>query len=98
MDGYVASLREIESKATPQNPMPALDGIMRDHRAVEGKTLSVFVRDCVKGNCFPIDSRVAAQLKQYDLPLNERDLVGLCFDLGLNSRATARIFYQVPAV
>ncbi len=30
MSDYVAALCETESKATPENPMPALGGIMRD--------------------------------------------------------------------
>jgi hypothetical protein len=98
MDDYVACLRDIESKATPNNPMPALDKIMRDHGAGEGKTLSVFIRDCVKGNCFPIDSRVEKQLNTHSLPVKERLLVSLCLSLGLNPRKTARIFYHVPAI
>jgi hypothetical protein len=98
MGDYVASLREIERGATPEDPMPALAKIMRDHRAGEGKTLSVFIRDCVKGNCFPIDSRVASQLNRYALPVDERTLVGLCLSMGLNPRRTARVFYQAGGV
>jgi hypothetical protein len=95
---YVEMLRIAESGATPTNPMPAHDRIFRDHRAGEGKTLSVFVRDCVKGNCFPIDSRVANQLENYGLPKNERLLVSLCLSEGLNPRRIARMFFQVPCV
>lgn len=98
MGDYVAILREIESKATPDNPMPALDRIMRDHRAGEGKTLGVFVRDCVRGNSFPIDTRVAKQLETYGLPNAERRLVGLCLGMGLNPRKVARIFYQAAGI
>jgi hypothetical protein len=98
MSDYVASLREIERRATPDDPMPALASIMRDHRAGEGKTLSVFIRDCVKGNCFPIDSRVAKQLDTYSLPVNERSLVSLCLGMELNPRKTARIFYQAAGI
>ena len=93
MEGYVSNLCEIESKATPNNPMPALDRIIRDHRANAVKTLSVFIRDCVKGNCFPIDRRVENQLKKYGLPVNERCLVSLCLSMDLNPRKVARIFY-----
>lgn len=96
MNDYASSLREVERRATPENPMPALSRIIRDHRAGEAKTLSVFVRDCVKGNCFPIDSRVAKQLETYVLPRDERQLVGFCLAMGLNPRRTARIFYQAP--
>ena len=94
MEEYASSLREIECHATPEQPMPALARILQDHRAGEGKTLSVFVRDCVKGNCFPIDSRVAKQLEVYGLPKNERLLVSLCLGEQLNPRRTARAFYQ----
>lgn len=96
MGAYVQMLREIEVEATPENPMPALAQIMRDHRAGEGKTLSVFVRDCVRGNCFPIDSRVAIQLEFFGLPRDERLLVSLSLGRGLNPRKVARIFYQSP--
>jgi hypothetical protein len=94
MQTYAAWIRDVESRATPEDPMPALRTIMRDHRAGEGKTLSVFVRDCVKGNCFPIDSRVANQLRRFDLPADERSLVGLSLAIGQNPRRVARIFYQ----
>jgi len=96
MADYVISLRETESRATPENPMPALARIMHDHRSGEGKTLSVFIRDCVKGNCFSIDSRVTKQLNAFGLPANERQLVRLCLSLSLNPRRTARIFFQAP--
>jgi hypothetical protein len=64
MAEYVALLRQLEREADLKNPMPALNRLMRDHRAGEGKTLAVFVRDCVGGNCFPIDSRVRGELQQ----------------------------------
>jgi hypothetical protein len=98
MADYLTKLREIESQSTPQDPMPALDRIMRDHRAAEGKTLGVFIRDCVRGNCFPIDSRVAKQLGAYALPSEERQLVSLCLSMGLNPRKVARVFYQAGGI
>lgn len=97
MEGYVAALREIERKATPDHPTPALDRIIRDHRQPsQFKTLSVFIRDCVKGNCFPIDSRVRKQLTKYELPVNERCLVRICLSMGQNPRRIARIFFSAP--
>jgi hypothetical protein len=93
MDAYSNNLREQESKATPADPTPALDTIVRDHQATGWKTLSVFVRDCVGGNCFPIDSRVAKVLDSHSLPHNERLLVELSLKLGLNPRQVARLFY-----
>jgi hypothetical protein len=93
MADYVEHLRELERRATPADPMPALDAIVRDHRATGWKTLSVFVRDCVRGNCFPIDSRVDKELRHYGFPSDERRLVGLSLQLGRNPRQVARMFY-----
>jgi hypothetical protein len=97
MQGYVDHLRRIDAKATPEDPMPALDTIVRDHRATGWKTLSVFVRDCVGGNCFPIDSRVRKELERHGLPSGtevERLLVSLSLAIGRNPRQLARMFYE----
>lgn len=93
MTDYVGYLRRLESDATPENPMPALDAIIADHRASGWKTLSVFVRDCVGGNSFPIDSRVAKALIRHELPQDERALVGLSLAIGRNPRQIARMFF-----
>lgn len=94
MGGYVEYLRRLDSAATPADPTPALDAIIRDHRATGWKTLSVFVRDCVGGNCFPIDSRVRKELERHQLPVDERQLVGLSLAIDRNPRQVARMFYQ----
>jgi hypothetical protein len=97
MTDYVEHLRRLEAAATPHNPMPALDAIIRDHRATGWKTLGVFVRDCVRGNCFPIDSRVRNELRCRGLPAEEGDeplLVRLSLNLGENPRQVARMFYE----
>ena len=94
MSVYAEALREKETRATPDDPMPALDAIIRDHRATGWKTLSVFVRDCVRGNCFPIDTRVEKELRQHDLPVDERQLVRLALATGRNPRVVARMFYD----
>lgn len=93
MSEYTEGLRRLESSATPANPMPALDEIIRDHGAGSWKTLSVFVRDCVRGNCFPIDSRVWKELERHHLPADERRLVKLALANGRNPRQVARMFY-----
>jgi hypothetical protein len=93
MADYVASLRQLERGARPDNPMPALDAIATDHRASGWKTLSVFVRDCVGGNCFPIDSRVEKELNRWGLPADERLIVGLSLTMNRNARQIARMFY-----
>ena len=97
MQEYVEELRALERGATPDSPTPALDKIVEDHEATGAKTLSVFVRDCVGGNCFPIDLRVRRQLEKYNLPNNERLLVRMSLALGRNPRELARIFYQAEA-
>jgi hypothetical protein len=94
MADYTEGLRRLESAATPEDPMPALDAIVRDHRATGWKTLSVFVRDCVGGNCFPIDTRVEKELHGHGLPVNERDLVRLALHVARNPREVARMFYE----
>ena len=94
MAEYTVSLRELSPSASPADPMPALDAIIRDHQASGWKTLSVFVRDCVGGNSFPIDSRVEKELRKHGLPSDERSLVSGCLEMGKNPRSVARMFYQ----
>ena len=94
MAEYTESLRELSLSDSPADPMPALDAIIRDHQASGWKTLSVFVRDCVGGNSFPIDSRVEGELTKHDLPSDERALISACLELGKNPRQIARMFYQ----
>ena len=94
MSEYAESLRELWLSASPDEPMPALDAIIRDHQASGWKTLSVFVRDCVGGNSFPIDSRVEKELRRHGLPSDERSLVSACLEMGKNPRSVARMFYQ----
>lgn len=96
MTEYVSALQALEQNATALNPMPALDAIIADHRATGWKTLSVFIRDCVGGNCFPIDSRVKKELARWDLPhdeQNERLLVSLALATERIPRQIARMFY-----
>ena len=96
MSEYVRHLQTLEARATPHDPMPALDAIIAYHRATGWKTLSVFVRDCVGGTCFPIDTRVKKELIRQDLSLDERDerlLVSLSLAAGRNPRQVARMFF-----
>ncbi len=94
MAAYAQHLRVLEKEASPENPMPALDAIRQDHAATGWKTLSVFVRDCIGGNCFPIDSRVQKVLMQHGLPVDEKALVGFALVLDLNPRPLARLFFE----
>ena len=93
MGGYTEHLRKLEAGATPDDPMPALDAIIRDHRATGWKTLSVFVRDCVGGNCFPIDTRVTKELQRRGLTIDEHEPVRLSLYAGRNPREVARMFH-----
>jgi hypothetical protein len=94
MTAYADHLMVHNRRATPTDPTPALEAIVADHRATGWKTLSVFVRDCVGGNCFPIDGRVRSELQRYGLPPNERLLVSLSLLLNRNPRQIARMFYE----
>ena len=94
MAAYTNNLRRLEAAATSSNPMPAFSAIVRDHGGGGPKTLSIFVRDCVPGNCFPIDSRVSGVLDLYELPHDELVLVKAALQLGLNPRNVARLFYD----
>jgi len=94
MEDYTNELRDLDQKATPDNPTPALTKIFNDLKVTEGKTLSVFVRDCVRGKCFPIDSRVRNLLVINELPEDERTLVRLSLLIGRNPRELARMFYE----
>lgn len=81
MQQYVEELQTLDGQATAENPTPALDKIIIDHRAAGFKTLSVFVRDCVRGRCFPVDLRVRKQLRDHGLPEHEGLLVRLSYAL-----------------
>jgi hypothetical protein len=94
MAAYTNNLRRLEASATPTDPMPAFDTLVRDHRGGGQKTLSIFIRDCVLGNSFPIDSRVSNILNRYELPSDERCLVSAALSLGLNPRNVERLFYD----
>ena len=91
---YTDGLRELDLGATPSNPTPALDKLRADHDATSWKTLSLFVRDCVLGSCFPIDSRVEYLLGEFNLPNDERRMVSACLALGRNPRDVSRLFYD----
>ncbi len=93
MDQYTEGLRQLEKSATPERISPGLDAIIRDHQATGWKTLSVFVRDCVKGNVFSIDSRVEKELRRHALPADETLLIRLSLAIGRNPRKLARMFY-----
>jgi len=98
MSEYVEELRAIELTASAPDPSPALDVIVRDLRATGWKTLSVFVRDCVGGNAFPIDSRVERELQRRGLPRDEHLLVRLSLAIGENPRRLARMFFEAGGV
>ena len=93
MEDYAEHLRSLEEGASADDPTPALDAIVEDHQATGWKTLSVFIRDCVGGNSFPIDSRVQKELDRHGLPNDERQLIGLSLAIGRDPKRLARMFY-----
>lgn len=48
------------------------------------KTISLFCRDKLKIDSFPIDRHVAKNLKKYNLPINEQIMIDLCRKNNLN--------------
>ena len=94
MGEYVEELQSLDRQATPGNPTPARDKVKADHHAQGFKTLSVFVRDCVRGRCFPIDLRVRKQLHDFGLPEDEGTLVRLSYAIHKNPRKLARMFFE----
>ncbi len=101
MVAYSEWLRELERSASCECPSPALEQIKQDCGATGWKTLSIFVRDCIGGNCFPIDTRVARELARHELPQNQNDeelLTRLALTIGHNPRQIARMFYESGGV
>ena len=58
------------------------------------KTLSLFCRDSLKIEAFPIDRHVSRRLALYNLPVDENALVHLCMQAALNVREVAVSFVQ----
>lgn len=53
------------------------------------KVLSLFARDSLKINSFPIDRHVRKFLIENNLPSNEKEMIKLCLSVGLNPRKVA---------
>ena len=60
----------------------------------ESKILSVFVRDCLRRDVFPMDTRVRFLLSALDLPQDERALVRLCQKAEVSPTVLNRMFYS----
>jgi len=60
----------------------------------KSKILSVFVRDCLKRDVFPIDTRVQFLLSALKLPQDERELVRLCQKAEVSPTVLNRMFYS----
>jgi hypothetical protein len=56
------------------------------------KVLDLFVRDYLKLPSFPIDRHVERVLKENGFPVNEKHMIGLCEEAGLNVSHVARAF------
>jgi hypothetical protein len=56
------------------------------------KVLSLFCRDKLKIECFPIDRHVRRHLQRHSLPVSEPALVRICRKAGVESRLAATAF------
>ena len=83
-------------RALPEDGLKARDELL-EALGVKGKTskiLSVFVRDCLKGDVFPIDTRVNFLLSALELPQDEHGQVRLCQRAEVNPSVLNRMFYS----
>jgi len=62
------------------------------------KVLSLFCRDALKIDSFPIDRHVRRILKENDLPTNEDDIINLCRVARLDPRKVATAFVRTASV
>jgi hypothetical protein len=82
-------------KALPEGGLEARDELLKA-LGVKGKTskiLSVFVRDCLKRDVFPIDTRVQFLLSALVLPEDERALVEISRRAQIKPTVLNRMFY-----
>jgi hypothetical protein len=59
----------------------------------EVKRISLFIRDFLEKDTFPLDSNVKTMLRNLGLPENEEQLVNLCNDAGIDPKRLERLFY-----
>lgn len=70
------------------------DKIANIIHAKEKKTISTFIRDFMRKDVFPIDSRVERMLSYLGLPRNEDIMIVICRAVGANPRILNRMFYK----
>ena len=58
------------------------------------KTISTFIRDYLRKDVFPIDSRIEKMLSYLGLPRDEDMMVVLCKKVGVNPRILNRMLYK----
>jgi hypothetical protein len=83
-------------KTLPKDGLEARDELLKALTVKGGasKILSVFVRDCLRRDVFPIDMRVRFLLSVLDLPQDERALVRLCQKAEVSPTVLNRMFYS----
>jgi len=83
-------------KTLPKDGLEARDELLKalGVKGDKSKILSVFVRDCLKRDVFPIDTRVQFLLSTLELPQDERELVRLCQKAEVSPSVLNRMFYS----
>ena len=82
-------------RTLPEDGIEARNELLEALGVKEGtKVLSVFVRDCLKRDVFPIDTRVHSLLSALVLPQDERALVRLCRKANVSPRVLNRMLYS----
>lgn len=67
--------------------------ILKIH-GVKAKRISVFIRDCLKKNVFPIDSNVDKMLRHLGLPNDEEIMVRLCEEAKIDPKSFEKLLYE----
>jgi len=80
----------------PEDGLEASDELLRALRirGRRSKVIGIFVRDCLKRDVFPIDTRVRFLLSALVLPREERALVRLCQKAQVGATTLNRMFYS----
>jgi len=82
-------------KTLPEDGLEARDELLKalGVKGGESKILSVFVRDCLRRDVFPIDTRVRSLLSALVLPDDERALVEISRMAQIRPTVLNRMFY-----
>ena len=88
------SFTEFIKETENMNGVTVRDEFKRILGSVTTKTISTFIRDCLRKDVFPIDTRVQKILSYVGLPVDEDMMVYLSRKVGLNPRVFERMLYK----